>query len=481
MNLLRNFKRASAHSAEPRKDKDSYLPSPHGALSTFVPPKSIALANEEVNSELKRPLKRKPGEYNVYSEEEKAKIAQRATEMGVTSTIKHYNKGEFSERPLKESTARTWMNQYKKELAFRKYTFKNGNDPPMEVSKLVSRIRGRPLLFGEELDKQLQSYIKIYSEHVNTHIVIATGKGIVRGYDSNLLEINGGHISLSKEWAISALKRMGYVKRKASTKMSVKPDDFETMKHQFLFDISCITDIEEIPSALIVNLDHTGLNYMYVPVGQWTMAKEGSTRVAITGINDKRQITAVFAGTMSGDFLPPQIIYSGKTAKCLPSVAFPTDWDITYTHNHWANESTTESYINKILVPYFAKAREELKLDPTYPALVIFDRFKGQCTAKILIIPPNCTDRLQPLDLSVNKSANDYLRSLFQEWYAEKIRLHVTIDDNGTPMSNYQPIDLRMSIVKSLSAKWLMQMYQYFKENPQIIKNGFKEAGLLKE
>ena len=54
---------------------------------------------------------------------------------------------------------------------------------------------------------------------------------------------------------------------------------------------------------------------------------------------------------MSGHFLPPQLIYSGKTAKCLPTVTFPNTWHVTYTHNHWANEATTEAYINKILVP----------------------------------------------------------------------------------------------------------------------------------
>ena len=35
------------------------------------------------------------------------------------------------------------------------------------------------------------------------------------------------------------------------------------------------------------------------------LAYEGSKRVEITGINDKRQITVVFANTMGGDFLPP--------------------------------------------------------------------------------------------------------------------------------------------------------------------------------
>ena len=52
------------------------------------------------------------------------------------------------------------------------------------------------------------------------------------------------------------------------------------------------------------------------------MEKEGAKRVELVGIDDKRQITAVFAGTMGGHFLPIQLIYKGKTSKCLPSVDF---------------------------------------------------------------------------------------------------------------------------------------------------------------
>ena len=69
------------------------------------------------------------------------------------------------------------------------------------------------------------------------------------------------------------------------------------------------------------------------------------------GADDKRQITAVFANTMAGDFLYPQIIYAGKTSRCLPSAPFPKGWHVTYTENHWANEKTTEDYINQILLP----------------------------------------------------------------------------------------------------------------------------------
>ena len=256
--------------------KQTALPSSMSPLSSSIPSKSISFANKEVKSVLESKARQgtKRGSYSVYTEEEKAKISKRAAEMGVSRTIKHFSK-EFQDRPLKESTVRTWMNQYKKELAL----LRGAGDMSElgEVTKLPAKKRGRPLLLGENLDKQVQDYIKTYRESgavVNTAIVMATGIGIVSAYDSNLLQENGGHITCSKEWARNLLRRLGYVKRWASTKMKVTPDDFDALKSQSLFDVKCIIELEEIPKALVVNWDHTGINY--VPVGQWMMAPEGA-------------------------------------------------------------------------------------------------------------------------------------------------------------------------------------------------------------
>ena len=76
------------------------------------------------------------------------------------------------------------------------------------------------------------------------------------------------------------------------------------------------------------------------------MAKEGSKWVEIARIDDKRQITTVFGCTMAGDFL-----HKLFTSKCLPPVNFPSNWHITFTENHWANEMTMVDCLEKILFP----------------------------------------------------------------------------------------------------------------------------------
>ena len=143
---------------------------------------------------------------------------------------------------------------------------------------------GRSLLIGKEPDKEVQEYVKYLRKcgsPINTAIVIATAKGIITSVDANLLACNGGGISLTKDWAKSLLHRMGMVKRRASAKAKVSVDEFEKLKAEFFLDIKNVVDMDEIPPALIINWDQTGMNY--VPVGSWTMEVEGAKRLKSSG------------------------------------------------------------------------------------------------------------------------------------------------------------------------------------------------------
>ena len=108
---------------------------------------------------------------------------------------------------------------------------------------------------------------------VNTAIAIGCTEGIIRNKDSNLLAANGGHIVLTKSWSKHLLERMGYVKRRASSKAKVNIDNFEAVKNQFLFDVQAVVEMKEIPHDLIINWVKTGIHY--IPVGSRTMEKEG--------------------------------------------------------------------------------------------------------------------------------------------------------------------------------------------------------------
>ena len=83
---------------------------------------------------------------------------------------------------------------------------------------------------------------------------------------------------------------------------------------------------------MILNWDQTGAKI--VPSSTWTMDAEGSKRVEIAGVDGKRLITAMFCGSLAGDFLPVQVIYQGKTNRCHPRYQFRLDWYITHSPKH---------------------------------------------------------------------------------------------------------------------------------------------------
>ena len=92
----------------------------------------------------------------------------------------------------------------------------------------------------------------------------------------------------------------------------------------------------------------------------------------------------------------------------------------------------------------------------------------------MLIVPANYTDRLQPLDISINKMAKEFLRRQFQDWYAAKISDQMLKHGEGLSI---QPVDLSLAVVKPLGARWMMKFFNYMKQNPSIIKNGFTYQG----
>ena len=90
------------------------------------------------------------------------------------------------------------------------------------------------------------------------------------------------------------------------------------------------------------------------------------------------------------------------------------------------------------------------------------DNFKGQVTRSLsslldnnnihfCLLPPNTTDRLQPLDISVNKPAKDHLTRQFIQWYSEQVLAQLEEEVSNLDELEIEPIDLSMATMKELS------------------------------
>ena len=123
--------------------------------------------------------------------------------------------------------------------------------------------------------------------------------------------------------------------------------------------------------------------------------------------------------------------------QCHSKFKFSYGFHITESENHLANTRTMNDYIDNIIIiiPYVNKNNHKDYYDCDLPlgqhASVIFDCFHGQITVEFtgklsanqliyITVSPNCTDLLQPMDLSINKSAKSFLKNEFENWYAAK-------------------------------------------------------------
>ena len=117
------------------------------------------------------------------------------------------------------------------------------------------------------------------------------------------------------------------------------------------------------------------------------------------------------------------------------------------------------------------------------------DNFKGQVTdavtsllesnnIHVYLLPSNTTDRLQPMDLTVNKPAKAFLKGRFEEWYSQQLMKQLKGKDMESVELQPVSLDLHVSILKELIAKWMVEMADNFAQNPLVIVKGFIKAGI---
>ena len=361
--------------------------------------------------------------YIKWIDKDRYDIGKYTSENGAAAATRSF-KRKFPK--FNESTARSFKKKYKEKL---NESEENGTTHSKSIPKYKTKTGGT-LMLGE-LDIMVKKYIQTLSNRgavISRAGAIATATALLKKYPKIV-----GKIDLeSSSWTKSLFMRMGYVRRKnTSSKVEIPDKARKEIEYQFHFDIVSKVEKYNIPDVLIINLDQTP-SYL-VLCKQFTMAPKGSTSVAIHGCGDKRTITAAFVITFAGEFLPIQLIYSGKTLQSLPRYQLPNSFSLSMNEKYYSNTNESLKLFNEIVIPYINEIRSSQNILDQY-APIIMDVFTGQKTTKVMNIlkdnkilvtniPANMTRSYQPLDLTMNGYAKKFTSRKFNSCYTDQISL----------------------------------------------------------
>ena len=142
---------------------------------------------------------------------------------------------------------------------------------------------------------------------INIKQILNIVNGAVRANNPNALKEFGGSLDLTDRSARVVLKQLKWSKRKGTTS-KVDPSPQILAEEKFTFQRAISTAILErnIPAPRLVNLNQAPLSY--VSPGKYTFSFKGVKNVPVKGVDDKRQISATFVVSLTGKFLPIQLI-----------------------------------------------------------------------------------------------------------------------------------------------------------------------------
>jgi hypothetical protein len=297
--------------------------------------------------------------------------------------------------------------------------------------QLSTRHGGKAPAYGNDIDQMLLNQLKIRMESslpVDNDVARELLLPLLHEHSlTHILKERGGYCSFGQAWANRFFKRHQLPFRAATTKAREFPADFAEKEENFINILSAAVVKYSVPPALVLNMDETNVQFVSNP--KKTRAIKGSKRVRLQGIGkEKAQITVTLAVSETGDVLPPQFIFGGKTTKCHPSVPAPAGGYYTHSTTHWQTPATFAEWIQRIVVPFRDVTIKEKGFHATQKMILLLDLHYSHkdlnVSLKIMeenniipvFIPAGCTDVMQVLDVCCNKPFKAAVKKAFRDF-----------------------------------------------------------------
>ncbi|KAF8595651.1 hypothetical protein BDV93DRAFT_456378 [Ceratobasidium sp. AG-I] len=278
---------------------------------------------------------------------------------------------------------------------------------------------------------------------------------------------------------------MGWSRRMATRAAQKLPSDLKNILFKSFLRLACAIRDDDIPACCIVNADQTQVVYNMGSNISW--APKGERQVSVVGVEEKRALTLLQAISMSGDALPFQAIYVGKTSRSLPSETAPS-LDIAQslgfllefsgTKTYWSTLDTMRSFVSRILVPYFRSQIEIHNLPPTQRCVFQLDCWSVHRSEEFLtwmsttypwillhFIPGGCTGVFQACDTGTQRVVKLAMRRASHE--------DIVNETSDALKGGCAPSDVindhTIKTLRNRSVRWLVEGYTAI-NSPELIK-----------
>ena len=281
-------------------------------------------------------------------------------------------------------------------------------------------------------------------------------------------------------------KKLGWSERHAMWPAQELPNNHEKVLWAAFLQEAAIICNHSIPAELQVNTDQTQLVYQQGTQTTWN--KAGEKQVETKGQDEKRAFTLVPSISASGDLLPFQAVYHGKTALSCPSPKAPGiaeaqklqfKFEASKTKTYWSTQETMRKLVDEIIAPYFNKKKRELGLPNSQDALWKIDCWSVHKSAEfrtwmkkahkniiVLFVPGGCTGIWQPLDVGIQYTLKHSLQHSAHRDLIAEVMAHL----DGPESDGWITINTTVANLHDRSVGWMVWAYQELDDKVLIKK-----------
>ena len=330
---------------------------------------------------------------------------------------------------------------------------------------------GRPLTYPLEVEKDILSWLlELRDLHVPVSILTLQEKAkrVVRPHNPTF---NAGRGWVEKFFARHRLSLL------SRTSVSQKlPKQLEGSITKFYEDAGRYMRIGKYPCSLVANMDEIPAFFDMIPAKR--IFKTGSRECIVrTSGSEKKHVAVVLSATADGTMLPPMLIFKGKTDKTIKKLRIPEGFIVKTQEKSWMDEGLMEVWVEEIWLKYVREVSKQLGFDNS---LLIFDAFSAHKTdavhsklvenkSDILMFPPGCMSKCQPMDVCINKPFKAILRKSWVNYISKIIEQMpaTTSDDFKLPPPSRQDM-----------VDWVEEAYKLISSDKDMVMRSFDVCGI---